>query len=119
MSEIYRVLKTNGHAFITAPMFIEHHEVPYDFRRFTYYGIKKIAEESGFKVLFIDSRGNFLSVFVAAIYMTISQFISIRPFSDIVYWCLFPFTYFMYKLDRFKKKKPEINSLGWQMLVQK
>lgn len=119
MSEIYRVLKTNGHAFITAPMFIEHHEVPYDFRRFTYYGMKKIAEDSGFKVLFIDGRGNFLSVFVAAIYMTISQFISIRPFSDIIYWCLFPFTYFIYNLDRFKKKKPEINSLGWQMLVQK
>jgi SAM-dependent methyltransferase len=119
MSEIHRVLKINGHAFITVPMFIEHHEVPYDYRRLTYYGMKKLAEDAGFEVIFIDNRGNFLCILVATIYMAISQFISLRPFSDIIYWILFPFTYLIYKLDKYKKKDPVINSLGWQMLLKK
>ena len=104
MSEIYRVLKTNGHAFITVPMFIEHHEAPYDYRRFTFYGMRKLAEDAGFKVVFVDDRGNFLSVLVATIYMAIGQFILFRPFSDIFYWILFPFTYLIYKMDNLKKK---------------
>jgi SAM-dependent methyltransferase len=119
MNEIYRVLKLNGHAFITVPMFIEHHEIPYDYRRLTYYGMNKLAKDVGFEVIFIDNRGSFLSVLIATIYMAISQFISLRPFSDIIYFVIFPFTYLIFKLDKFKKKDPVIISLGWQMLIKK
>ena len=119
MNEIYRVLKKDGFAFITVPMFIEHHESPYDYRRYTYFGIKKLAIESGFNIVTIEDRGNLLSVLISNIYLAISQFASFRPISDLVYWLAFPFTYIIYKLDRFKRKEPVVVSLGWQMLIKK
>jgi hypothetical protein len=64
-------------------MFINHHEIPFDYRRFTYYGLKKIAEEAGFDVISIDSRGNHLTVTIAAIYTSAVNLLSRRPFSDL------------------------------------
>lgn len=118
-NEMHRVLKVDGYALITAPMFLNHHEVPYDFRRFTYYGFKKIAEESGFMVESIEERGNHLSVSIAAIYISVSNLLSMRPFSDIVYWLMFPFTYLILLMDKKIKIHPAPVSLGWQMLIKK
>jgi SAM-dependent methyltransferase len=119
VSEMSRVLKPGGHAFITAPMFIEHHEVPFDLRRFTYYGMRRLAEDNGLSVKWIEDRGSVFSVLVANIYMVAGQMISKRPFSDIIYWALFPFTFCLLKLDSFRKKQPPVVSLGWQMLLHK
>jgi SAM-dependent methyltransferase len=117
--EMKRVLKQGGFAFVTAPMCIEHHEIPNDLRRLTYYGMLHLAESNGFKVNYIEDRGNIYSVLVSNIYSTISQIISKRPFSDILLWLIFPFTYILYKFDSFRKKNPPIMSLGWQMLIEK
>lgn len=51
LGEINRVLKTNGMFLITCPLVWEEHEQPYDFFRYTQYGMKKMLEENGFKVL--------------------------------------------------------------------
>jgi SAM-dependent methyltransferase len=119
MQEISRVLKNGGYALITAPMLIEHHEAPYDRQRFTYYGLRELAEKNNLKVQWIDPRGNFLSVWVYLSYLSLDQWLSRRPFIDIVYYLAFPFTWCFLKLDRFRKKKPAIMSMGWQMLVKK
>jgi SAM-dependent methyltransferase len=119
MFEMNRVLKPGGFLFFTVPMFIEHHEAPFDLRRFTYYGAKKLAEQNGLEVVHAEDRGNFLSVFIAALYIGIGQFISRRPFSDIIYWILFPFTWVVLKLDKIKRRNPVIISPGWQFLVKK
>lgn len=50
VSEIFRSLKRNGSAVITMPFITAEHEIPYDFRRFTSYGIKKEFENMGFVV---------------------------------------------------------------------
>jgi len=50
VSEIFRSLKRNGSAVITMPFITAEHEIPYDFRRFTSYGIKKEFENMGFMV---------------------------------------------------------------------
>ena len=117
--EMSRVLKKGGFAFITAPMFLVHHEAPYDFRRLTYYGMRQLAEESGFSVKTLDDRGNIFCVLITSIYFTIGELISRRPFSDFVMWLIFPVTYFLYKMDGFRKKEPPVLSLGWQMLIVK
>lgn len=49
VSEFYRVLKTDGKLFITAPMAHGEHQVPYDFYRYTSYGLKSILMNAGFK----------------------------------------------------------------------
>ncbi|MFT3703608.1 MAG: class I SAM-dependent methyltransferase [Agriterribacter sp.] len=119
VAEMGRVLKPGGYGFLTAPMFIEHHEVPFDFRRITHYGMCKLAEDNGMSVEFIDDRGSVFSVLIASIYIAAGQMISRRPFSDILYWILYPFTGFLFVIDGFRKKNPAVISLGWQMLVKK
>ncbi|MBX3256533.1 MAG: class I SAM-dependent methyltransferase [Chitinophagaceae bacterium] len=119
MQEISRVLKPGGCAFITAPMFIEHHEVPYDMRRQTYYGMARLASDNKLTIEWIDDRGNVFSVLIASVYIALGQLISRRPFSDIIYWICFPFTCVLLTLDTFRKKNPAVISLGWQMLAKK
>tara|TARA_Y100000389_G_C17343842_1_gene454788 strand:+ start:204 stop:845 length:642 start_codon:yes stop_codon:yes gene_type:complete len=48
--EIFRVLKIKGTAIITMPFITAEHEIPYDFRRLTSYGIKNEFEKVGFKI---------------------------------------------------------------------
>lgn len=50
LSEIKRVLKPNGTLMLTMPFMWEEHEVPYDFRRYTSYGLKKLFEDMGFEI---------------------------------------------------------------------
>lgn len=119
MSEIIRVLKPGGYAFVTAPMFINHHEQPFDFRRLTFYGMKNLAESNEAEVIFIDHRGGYVEVLIAALYLAIGQRISKRPFSDILYWLLFPFIFLFLKLSRNRISEAQVVSVGWQMLIRK
>ena len=73
--EFNKVLKKNGYAFTTAPMFLEHHEVPYDLRRLTYYGMVQLSEKNGFNVIWCDDRGSVFWVFIQAFYLLLSQMI--------------------------------------------
>ena len=41
LDEIYRVMCTNGHIIITVPLCNPEHEIPYDYFRYTTYGITK------------------------------------------------------------------------------
>lgn len=51
ISEMFRVLKTDGRALITVPFIWGEHEIPYDFRRYTSYGLKKEVNNIGFKII--------------------------------------------------------------------
>jgi len=46
LKEIFRVLKDDGILYLTVPFVWNEHEVPYDFRRFTQYGIKKMLNDN-------------------------------------------------------------------------
>ena len=51
VQEMYRVLKPSGRLFLTAPMSHSEHQVPYDFFRYTSFGLRSICEHAGFKEL--------------------------------------------------------------------
>jgi SAM-dependent methyltransferase len=51
IAEIRRVLKPHGQVLITMPFSWEEHEQPYDFARYTSYGIKHIFERNKFDVI--------------------------------------------------------------------
>ena len=50
-TEIRRVLKPQGRLLITIPFAWEEHEIPYDFARYTSYGIRHVFETHLFQVL--------------------------------------------------------------------
>lgn len=51
LNEINRVLKPNGKILLTIPFVWDEHEQPYDFARYSSYGLIYLFEQSGFKVL--------------------------------------------------------------------
>jgi SAM-dependent methyltransferase len=51
VGELARVVKPGGHLLLTVPFFWDEHEQPYDFARYTTFGLKAILERNGFRVL--------------------------------------------------------------------
>ena len=54
LNEINRVLKKNGILLLTVPFVWDEHEQPYDFARYSSFGIKSVLEKNGFEI--IDQR---------------------------------------------------------------
>lgn len=49
--EMSRVLQPGGMLFVTVPSMWGEHETPYDFRRFTSFGVRKLLEQGDFSIL--------------------------------------------------------------------
>jgi 2-polyprenyl-3-methyl-5-hydroxy-6-metoxy-1,4-benzoquinol methylase len=49
--EISRVLKPEGKLFLTVPFIWGEHEVPFDFRRYSSFGIRRLLEQSSMSVI--------------------------------------------------------------------
>ena len=54
MNEFFRVLKPGGELWLSAAFSYAEHEVPYDFFRYTRFGLRFLAEKAGFRILEID-----------------------------------------------------------------
>lgn len=50
VSEMYRILKSGGTLIVSVPLFAGLHEEPYDFYRYTPYGIRFLLEQSKFVI---------------------------------------------------------------------
>jgi SAM-dependent methyltransferase len=62
LQEINRVLSPNGYVIGTVPFFMWEHEKPYDFHRYTYFGLKRMFEENGFEIVKLDYVGDIIGV---------------------------------------------------------
>lgn len=60
IGEFYRVLKPGGKLLITAPMMQFEHQTPYDFFRYTSYGLRSLMEHAGFSDVVIQPFGGLL-----------------------------------------------------------
>jgi len=50
LNELWRVLKPGSCLWISVPFFFEQHEIPYDYYRYTTFGLKFLLESSNFDV---------------------------------------------------------------------
>jgi glycosyltransferase involved in cell wall biosynthesis/SAM-dependent methyltransferase len=62
MEEIARTLKLGGTLLITAPMSWNLHYAPYDFRRYTCYGLRQLLERHGFELIETRRIGGLFSL---------------------------------------------------------
>lgn len=60
--EIRRVMKPGAQILITVPFSWNEHEVPYDFGRYTSFGITHLFTKHGFEVVELQKSGNFATV---------------------------------------------------------
>lgn len=60
LQELHRVLKPQGKMLITCPFVWDEHEIPYDFGRYSSYGLKHLLEKNGFKVIHSEKSSNYL-----------------------------------------------------------
>lgn len=51
LAELYRVLKPGGAMLMTAPFVWDEHSQPYDYARYSSFGLKFILEKHGFEIL--------------------------------------------------------------------
>lgn len=56
---ILRVLKPGGHLLLMTPFMWGEHEAPYDFYRYTRFGLEYLAKKAGFEIISITSDTGF------------------------------------------------------------
>jgi SAM-dependent methyltransferase len=54
LAELHRVLKPGGKMIYTGPLFYEEHEQPYDFYRYTRFGLQHLFTSAGFSIERLD-----------------------------------------------------------------
>jgi len=60
LAELHRVMKPGGTLWLTAPLFYAEHEKPYDFFRYTEFGLRHLLEGAGFEVREVDWMEGYL-----------------------------------------------------------
>ena len=86
LQELKRVLKPNGKLLISCPFAWPEHEVPYDFARYSSFGIKSILQKNGFVILEQKKTGHFFKVIMQYLILYIFFFIPKKPL--IIYYIL-------------------------------
>ena len=73
ITELYRVLKPGGRMIVTTPFMCIEHEMPYDFRRFTFNGLINLMKKNNFKILKSQKLLNNFHVFFQTLNFYICQ----------------------------------------------
>ena len=60
LAELHRVLKPGGTLWLTAPLFYAEHEKPYDFFRYTQFGLRHLLDTAGFDVREVEWMEGYL-----------------------------------------------------------
>jgi SAM-dependent methyltransferase len=60
LAELHRVLAPGGTLWLTAPLFYAEHEKPYDFFRYTRFGLRHLLEGAGFDVREVEWMEGYL-----------------------------------------------------------
>lgn len=79
--EIRRVVKSGGYVFISVPLTFPEHEIPYDYYRFTRYGIREVFRD--FEIIKISPQNGYINTLFRMLNLLLHYF----PYSD---YYLFP-----------------------------
>jgi SAM-dependent methyltransferase len=77
--EIHRVLKPDGTLIMTCPFAWPEHEQPYDYARYTSFGIQHLLSKNNFEISQYIKTGNYLSSLIQLLSMYLYYFIARIP----------------------------------------
>lgn len=119
LKEINRVIKEDGLLLISTPFSWAEHEAPYDYARYSSYGLTYLLEKHGFQVVELRKTSSYL---LAAFQLLIAYLIQIAPKNRLYYlfqgFLLFPLTLVAYLLDAVLPTRDEL-FLGSVILAKK
>ena len=100
--ELRRVLKPGGEAFVVAAHVRRQHQAPYDFFRYTEYGLQHLFKKAGFRTVEIAPTNGCMVTLAEYVYffqrgLKIPKWLE-KGFDKIDYWIVQPTAFF---LDRF------------------
>ena len=121
ISEMFRVVKKSGYMLLTAPFLGGIHEEPYDYQRFTKYGLTELFKSHKCEILEIKEEGALFSTIAMLLNEYLNNFAaknkSFYYISFLIYLPFILFSYLSLLLDRiFKSDKIFFNYL---ILVKK
>lgn len=124
LAEAYRILKPGGYLILSGPMHWEHHEVPFDFFRFTRYGFEYILLKEGFVNLQILPCGGKWAFTGQVLLNSIRSAFVKKTFTRTVLKTLFSVFLLKYLLNSFfawldKKDSDDITCLNFVVVAQK
>lgn len=122
--EFNRILVKGGKLILTAPLGFGEHQVPYDYFRYTKYGLKSLGDRHNFNLIYIEPHGG---VFINLGYMVNSAIQTLIPFQSkvtmryLAFILLLPVTFSMGLLfcclDLLDKKKS--NTINYNVVYEK
>jgi len=131
VKEMHRVLKPGGKLYMTVPMAQNEHQTPYDFFRYTSYGLESICKHAGFHNIQTAPFGGMWVRWAYELPRSMSLFppagirskkpniigISLLPIRVIAQMILRLLQLVFLSLDRFDKKKND--PWGWSCVATK
>ncbi len=89
ITEIYRVLKPDGMLLITCPFFWPEHEIPYDYARYSSFGLQHLLTSKGFKIVHYEKTGNYITAMIQMKALYLYFFINKIPIIHSLLFVLF------------------------------
>jgi ubiquinone/menaquinone biosynthesis C-methylase UbiE len=125
LTELNRVGKKGSKIFIAVPQSQSVHQVPYDFYRFTPYGLKYLLESTSYKVLSIrpqlygDNIANYQRIKWSLDYTYENECLSVfnKFFINLLKYNLLLYKHFLKVLDT--KSKRHISPIGYFVIAEK
>ncbi len=104
--EFSRVMKRGAYLILSAPQMWELHNQPYDYYRFTRYGLEHLSRANGFTVEKMEGVGGFWSRMAAKFFRLLQKFFPNQFLRKMMFVFLIPFQLIFYFLDSifFSKK---------------
>jgi SAM-dependent methyltransferase len=102
LNEKYRVLKEGGELFMLVPLYWEEHEQPYDYFRFTRFGLEMMLNKSGFKEIEIEAINTTPSI----LGMHLARLFNLK----ILRYMVPVINYIFFKLELRSQKRAKLNN---------
>jgi len=89
LNEAWRIMKPNAHIMVTVPFMWHVHEPPYDFFRYTQFGLEHLMRKAGFREIQVTPDSGFWTMI--ALKMNYQTYRYGNKLGKWIHWLLVPF----------------------------